>query len=88
MANISKTELAELLASDSRSIHDARYYTSRYTVAELLALVDAYGYNDLYCRDARKLFDAVAWSRSLRTNKSLWLRVEEREGDANAGILR
>jgi hypothetical protein len=83
-----KIEIAELLASDKRAgTHSESYYASRYTVPELLALVEAYGHADLHSREARKLFDAVAWSRSLRINKNLRSRSERLTGKP-AAILR
>jgi len=74
-AKISKAELIDLLVGDSRVFQSARYY-ARYSVAELVALVEAYGYSDLHCRAARDLFDAASWSHSLRTNKRLRTRSE------------
>jgi hypothetical protein len=73
-AKISKAELIDLLVSDRRTFHDARYW-ARYSVAELVALVEAYGYNDLHCREARKLFDAASWSQYVRTNPKLRQRT-------------
>jgi hypothetical protein len=91
MAKITKSELAELLASDARgAIHSASYYAERYTIPELEALVEAYGFANLHSREARQLFDAVAWSRSLRTNSRLRSRVNGRKCSTSEskGILR
>jgi hypothetical protein len=85
-AKISKAELIELLVSDSRVFQSARYY-ARYSVAELTAMVEAYGYSDLHCRAARDLFDAAGWSYSLRTNKRLRTRSEGLTGRP-AAILK
>lgn len=74
MAKISKTELIELLVSDSRVFQDAKYW-ARYSVPELLVLVEAYGYSDSWCAEARKLFDAASWSQRVRTSPNMRQRT-------------
>ena len=86
MVRITKAEVIELLTSDPRVFQEAKYF-AKYTLPELVVLVEAYGYNDLHCREARELFDRASWSRSLRTNKSLWLRAKA-GGYLDRGIIK
>lgn len=88
MATTEKRTLAVQIAAHPSSIHSADYYTKRYTLAELKVLAEAYGHADLWSRPARKLFDAVQWSRQLRTNAKLRARVEANGFTNVGGILR
>lgn len=83
MTKISKSELIELLTSDPRAFRSAKYY-ARYSVAELVMLVEAYGYSDSWCPEARVLFDKASWSQRVRTSP----KMRQRTPGVVSAILR
>lgn len=69
MPKMSKAAAAAAIAADRRDHHDPAALVRKYTLAELLTLVEAFSHDDLYCPDARRLFDAVSWSQFVRSNR-------------------